>query len=238
MVSRGLGGESLTAIKVTTRDGEKRASEVLSSITAAERVVASVKAGDLAVVPLDVSYAFLGGSLDALERIYELKLRPASKPCPILASWEHFVDVAAATDDEIARIKPVIDAKLPVGVLVKPKHESVVLQAIPRDCSDRLIRNDQIALFMNMGGMSVDLITVANREGVVLFGSSANISGTGNSFSVREIPETMLAATDIVCESGTCKYANSERLASTIVQLDTGELTRRGILHKEIAQLL
>ena len=36
----------------------------------------------------------------------------------------------------------------------------------------------------------------------------------------------------------TCKYANADRLASTVVRLDTCELTRQGILHEEIARLL
>jgi len=48
----------------------------------------------------------------------------------------------------------------------------------------------------------------------------------------------MLEGVDVVCNGGRCKFANPERLASTVVDLETGKLTRRGILHEEIQRLL
>jgi tRNA A37 threonylcarbamoyladenosine synthetase subunit TsaC/SUA5/YrdC len=205
---------------------------------AAQRVVDRIIRGGLAVVPFDVSYAFLGGTAEPLSRIYKLKLRPASKPCPILASWAHFADVAGEQTEATRRIERVVQAGLPVGVLARVNWESSVIQAVPDDCIDRLVKDDKVALFMNMGGVSAELIRVADERGVILFGSSANISGKGNSFALQEVPESMLEAVDILCEDGRCKYANAERLASSIVDLETGALTRRGILHEDIERLL
>ena len=93
-------------------------------------------------------------------------------------------------------------------------------------------------MFINLGGMNPELLKAAEEAGIQLFGSSANISGNGNSFTLDEVPTALLDAADVVCEGGTCRYANPERLASTIVDLETATLTRRGALHKEIEYLL
>ena len=104
---------------------------IMSPVEAAGSVLDVVEAGGLAVVPLDVSYAFLAGELGSLQRIFELKLRPMSRPCPILASWEQFLDLTKGTDAEIERVKRVVDAGLPVGVITEPNWESDVARSIP-----------------------------------------------------------------------------------------------------------
>jgi tRNA A37 threonylcarbamoyladenosine synthetase subunit TsaC/SUA5/YrdC len=60
----------------------------------------------------------------------------------------------------------------------------------------------------------------------------------GNSFSLEDVPDSIVSRIDIVCDAGTCTHANPDRLPSSIVDLETGQLTRRGILHEEIGRLL
>jgi len=205
---------------------------------AADLVLESIVGGGLALVPFGVAYAFLTGSRAPLGRIYELKLRPPEKACPILVSWPQFVEAADATSDEIAKIEGLIEADLPVGVLVKPNWESELVRSIPEDCLELLTSNGKLGLFMNMGGMSEQLLQAATEAGITLFGSSANLSGMGNSFSITDVPESIVGAIDILCDAGTCMYANPDRLPSSIVDLETGQLTRRGILHEDIGRLL
>jgi tRNA A37 threonylcarbamoyladenosine synthetase subunit TsaC/SUA5/YrdC len=235
MVSRGLGSEPVTAVKVSTRDGRW---ELMSSREAAERVIDVIDGGGLALVPFDVAYAFITGSISPLQRIYQLKLRPPKKACPVLVSWEQFVDIADSNGRDVERLKRVVDAGLPVGVLTTPDWESDAARSIPQDCVHLLVSQGKLALFMNMGGMSEDLLEIANQRGVRLFGSSANISGMGNSFSLDDVPDEIVEAMDIVCEIGPCKYKNPDRLPTSIVDLETGTLTRSGILHDEIGRLL
>lgn len=225
----------MNSIQVTSSQSEGGA---MSAGRAAETVVEVVKAGGLAVVPLDVSYAFLAATRGALERIYDLKVRPASKPCPILASWEHFVEATAASPAHIQRVERAVAAGLPVGMLTRPDRRSDVVRRIPADCSEMLIKDDRLALFVNMGGMAADLIAAAEANGVLLFGSSANISGTGNSFSIEDVPKSMLESVDVVCDAGRCRFSNPDRLASTILDVESGALTRRGIAADEIEKRL
>jgi len=235
MVSGGIGRESITTIRLSSPEIH---GAVLPSNVAAERVLDVIENGGLVVVPFDVSYAFLAGALEPLQRIYELKLRPGSKACPILASWEHFERMARSTADESARIKRVVDAGLPVGVLATPDWTSPVAQPIPEDCRPLLERDGRVALFLNMGGMSGDILAAADRRDLRIFGSSANISGTGNSFALEEVPTSILDSTDLICDAGRSKYANPERVSSTIVDLGTGEIVRAGILYEEIKERL
>lgn len=222
-------------IRVSTPEHDNA---IMSPEDAARAVVDILQNGGLAVVPLDVSYAFLAGEARALDRIYRLKLRPPDKRCSLLATWSHYVDIARESEPDVARVQRVVEAGHPIGVLTTPRWESATARAIPQECIQHLLKDDKLAVFMNMGGMSEALIAAADAAGMRLFGSSANISGSGNSFSIEEVPDPLLDAVDIVCEAGPCKYANPERLASSIVDTRTGKLTRRGILHGEIEALL
>ena len=170
--------------------------------------------------------------------LFRSKLRPQKKACPILVSWDDFVDAADASPAEIDRIRRVVDADLPVGVLVKPKWDSAMVRSIPEDCLELLNTDGRLGLFMNMGGMSGELLAAGARAGVRLFGSSANISGMGNSFSLDDVPDSIVSSMDVLCDAGTCAFANPNRLPSSIVDLESGQLIRRGILHEEIGRLL
>ena len=235
MVPPGVSSESMTVVRVSIKGRDEGA---MSSRDAAASVIDVISDGGLALVPFDVAYAFLASSLAPLERIYQLKLRRPTKACPVLVSWKHFSDVARSDPNKIDRIEKVVAAGLPVGVLAIPDWESDVVRSIPEGCMQLLISNEKLALFMNMGGMSEDLLDVADERGIRLFGSSANLSGMGNSFSLGDVPETIVEAMDVVCDIGTCKYKNPDRLSTSIVDLDSGQLTRRGISHEEIGRLL
>jgi tRNA A37 threonylcarbamoyladenosine synthetase subunit TsaC/SUA5/YrdC len=235
MVSDGTGHQSVTAVRVTTSEHNRA---VMESREAATRVVDIISSGGLALVPFDVAYAFLAGSRGALEKIYQLKLRPADKACPILVSGEQFRQMVDAKPEEIARVDKVIQADLPVGILTRAQWENELARSIPEDCLEFLVSDERVGLFTNMGGMSEDLLSVATERGVRLFGSSANLSGMGNSFSLEDVPGQIVEAMDIVCETGACRYSNPDRLPSSIVDITTGRLIRRGILHEEIERLL
>jgi tRNA A37 threonylcarbamoyladenosine synthetase subunit TsaC/SUA5/YrdC len=235
MVPDGTGHQSVTAVKVTTSEHKR---ELMDSLEAATRVVDIISSGGLALVPFDVAYAFLAGSREPLEKIYQLKLRPADKACPILVSREQFLQLVDAKPEEIARVDKVIRAGLPIGVLTRAHWENELARSIPKNCIEFLVSDERVGLFTNMGGMSEDLLSIATERGMRLFGSSANISGMGNSFSPEDVPVQIVEAMDIVCETGACKYSNSDRLPSSIVDITTGQLIRRGILHEEIERLL
>lgn len=247
MVQDGLGGEpvspreavrgSLTTVKVTLSGADKGPMPVHDAAALAVDVIGD---GGLALIPFGVAYAFLTGARAPLERIYELKLRSPDKACPILVTWEDFVNAVGTpgSGGDLDVVRRIIEAELPVGVLVEPDWNSAMVKSVPRDCLDMLSSGGKLGLFMNMGGMSRHLLEAGNRASVRLFGSSANLSGQGNSFSLEDVPPSIVGAMDVVCDAGTCRFANPGRLPSSIVDFGTRRLTRRGILHEEIGRLL
>jgi tRNA A37 threonylcarbamoyladenosine synthetase subunit TsaC/SUA5/YrdC len=210
----------------------------MSPEQAAARVVETMRDGGLGVVPFDVAYAFLGATRGAIERIFALKLRPGSKPCPMLATWAHFENATAAAPARVKAVRKVADAGLPVGIVTSVDWKSDVAKSVPGDARDLLAKDNKLAMFINMGGLSDLLLARADEVGIRLFGSSANISGTGNSFRLDEVPEAMLDLVDITCEAATCRYANTERMASSIVDVDAGTFIREGIVARDIARLM
>ena len=222
---------------VTPRPGSKSERD-LGVGDAATLVIDTLRRGGMAVVPLDVAYGVLAGSREALERIYLAKGRPRTKPCGLLASWSQFNALSTGRPSAKRAVGRVIQSGFPLGVITSVDWTNPVAQAIPRSCSDLLVRDDAIALFLRMGGMADALLDAADRERVILYGSSANRSSAGNSFSLAEVPREILETADVICDGGPCALSNEARLPSTMINLRNGQMTRRGILSPEIRDLL
>ncbi len=173
-----------------------------------------------------------------MERIYLAKGRPRTKPCGLLASWAQFDVLSSGCPDAKRAVGRVIRSGHPLGVITGVNWMNPLARSIPRSCSDLLVKNDTIAMFLRMGGMADALLEAANRERVILYGSSANRSNAGNAFSLEEVPPQILESADVVCDGGRCAFANEERLPSAMIDLRNGRMTRHGIQSVAIQDLL
>jgi tRNA A37 threonylcarbamoyladenosine synthetase subunit TsaC/SUA5/YrdC len=89
-------------------------------------------------------------------------------------------------------------------------------------------RDDTIALFFGVGPLIRRIAELAAEHGELVVGSSANLSGTGNHYTLAHVPPSLLDGVDVIIP-GKPAYDGAGRLASTIVDLTTGEILRRGV---------
>ena len=198
-----------------------------------QQIYVTLCAGGLALVPTDVGYGLVALEEEAVRKIYELKGRPAAKPCVTVGNAEILARVAEVPADtrewieETARLTPLaIVARLVDNPLVAAMSPYVLGQAT---------HAGTIALFFSAGRILERLAERALADGRVVMGSSANLSGTGNNYTLEDVPASMRDGADLVVDRGPAWYRNDRHLASTILDLTTGRFIREGVNYERIA---
>ena len=188
-----------------------------------------VKAGGVAVIPTDVSYGMIATTERGVRRIYELKGRPLSKACITVSTPAIFADVALPLDGPLHRWVDDIRARTPIAVVTPLNPASRLLAPLTDYTRTQATQDATIATFFNAGDVVVRVAELAFADGALVIGSSANISGTGNNCSFAEIPASIVDGADLAIDYGHVRYANTERLSTTILDLTTGNFVRKGV---------
>lgn len=89
-------------------------------------------------------------------------------------------------------------------------------------------KDGTIATFYGVGPLIQRVAALALAEGELVVGSSANVSGTGNNYRLEDVPPEILGAVDLIVE-GNPRFQSRRRLASTILDLTTGQFQRQGV---------
>ena len=92
-------------------------------------------------------------------------------------------------------------------------------------------------MLLNAGPFHAEICRLSREEGHPLFGSSANRSLAGTKFRVEDIEPEIRAIADIVIDHGLRKY-HLYRASSTLLDLTTLEVVRRGACFELIADVL
>jgi len=204
----------------------------------ARRTLDIIKNGGVAIVPNDTGYACCGGSMDPLQKIYATKQRGGHKRNAMAADLE--------TQRELQTLSPraqemvealVVDHDLPLGVIgsFRPDHPLL------RQLGDEAVRASSavgtIGILLNAGPFHKALTRLSREEVVPLFGSSANLTGTGTRFRVEDIQPELRAIADITIDYGLRRY-HVYRRAGTLINFDTMQVIRMGACYELIAGVL
>ncbi len=204
----------------------------------ARRAVDVVKAGGVVVFPTDVGYAGTGGCEAALTRFFRAKGRGAHKRNAMLGSLElheevHLPDPRA---DEMIRAL-VLDYDLPVSAIGSFRAGHPLLRALGDAALSASTEGGTLAVLMNVGPLEAEMARLAAEEGQPLFGSSANLTGTGTKFRAVDVQPEIRAAADLVIDYGLAKYHRYRR-SSTMIDFRTMEVVRIGACYELIADVL
>ncbi|MGG5890576.1 Sua5/YciO/YrdC/YwlC family protein [Falsiroseomonas sp. HC035] len=204
----------------------------------ARRVVQAVKAGGVAIIPMDVGYAGIGGCHDALMRFFRAKGRGAHKRNAMLGNLElhdelHLLD---ARGRDMVRCL-VEDHDLPVAVVAGFKDQHPLLRALGDEALAASTDGGTLAMLLNAGNFLRDVTREATQQGQPLFGSSANLTGTGTRFRATDIQQEIRAVADAVVDYGLQKFHRYRR-SSTMIDFRTMEVVRIGSCYEVIAEVL
>ncbi len=204
----------------------------------ARRVVAAVRAGGVALIPMDVGYAGIGGCQDALMRLFRAKGRGAHKRNAMLGTLalHDELHVLDARGRDMVRCL-VEDHDLPVAVISGFRDQHPLLRALGQEALAASTDGGTLAMLLNAGNFLRELVGQATAAGQPLFGSSANLTGTGPRFRAVDVQEEIRAVADVIVDYGLQKFHRYRR-SSTMIDFRTMEVVRIGSCYEVIAEVL
>jgi hypothetical protein len=204
----------------------------------AQRVVATVKAGGVAIIPMDVGYAGIGGCLAALMRFFHAKGRGAHKRNAMLGNLDLHDDLHVLDARGKAMVRMLIeDYDLPVAVVAGFHQSHPLLQALGAEALAASTDGGTLAMLLNAGVFLGAVTREATAQGQPLFGSSANLTGTGTRFRATDVQPEILGVADVVVDYGLMKF-HQYRRSSTMIDFRTIEVVRIGSCYELIAEAL
>lgn len=206
-----------------------------------EDAVAALAAGGLVLLKGDIGYGLFGTTDRAIRRMYELKGRPLSNPCIVIGNLAILRDIAIAPHPRIwAWIERAI-AWTTIAVVLPINPDSRLLPTLPAWVYGQTVTNGTVAAFLRTGPYLDVVVQRAFERDTMFVGSSANPSFQGNLYAFSDLPREIVQGVDFYIDHGSCKYANPQRLATTIVNFVTGTIKRRGVnaerIEREFAAL-
>lgn len=198
-----------------------------------------LKAGGVAVLPFDVSYAIFGHTSLAVERVYELKNRTPTKPNGVVGNWDVFNAVMATTERDKALVKCITqDYDLPLSIVAPFRRDHEWLQTSDFGAVRRSTKGDTMDLLLNAGAIHNELARLSWESCTPLFGSSANKSLSGSKFELEDVEDELKAGCDIVIGYGRSRYANKYQIGSTIIELPSWKVLRFGGCYERQAEII
>lgn len=202
----------------------------LDPVAAGRAVFSCVRDGGVAIFPTDVGYAIVGHAPAAIERIYALKHRSATKPCGCFASLAHFDRMLDVSADARALVAAVIEGHgLPLSVVGRYVARDPLIAGAPAASLARASRDGTMDLLMNAGAVHDEIARLSLEHGMAVFGSSANASLTGSKYRFEDIEEEVRRGVDLAVDLGATRYSHPAGMGSTIIDLDSFRSLRDGI---------
>lgn len=194
-----------------------------------QEILTVLQQGGVALVPFDVGYALLGGSQGAVDKIFALKQRAREKPCVTLGTPDIFRELTGSK-----RSGRVSHFTYPVGLVERVNHYSLFYASIPSG----VLVDEHIAVFLNMGTLADSLARTAFMSCSFIYGSSANISGSGNRYTLAAVEEPIRKGVDYTVE-GSVQYQSmmhGKGLGATILDLENRTVVRSGLCYNEVTE--
>jgi len=189
-----------------------------------EAIVAAalvVKAGGLAVLPSDTVYGLVADlySLEAIERLYGLKERPAAKGLPVFIGDRSELDNLAAEIPEETSI--LMDLYWPGPLSIVLKKNPQVPDAVTGGRPTIAVRQPGYVVCQG----------VLKEVGGPLTGTSANLTGGLAPRAVADLDPAIVEGVDIIIDGGVCPYG----VPSTILDVSgpVWRVLRQGPVTKE-----
>jgi tRNA A37 threonylcarbamoyladenosine synthetase subunit TsaC/SUA5/YrdC len=195
----------------------------------ADRAYRVICEGGIVLVRSVVGYALMGKTDEAIERMYELKERPLVNPLIVAGNLDLLDKITIPVAPDVRDWLADVITRTTLAVINDMLPSAPLLSQLTPLARSRGTKEGSVALFLNTGWMSETLARKALNDGCILFGTSANASGRGNSYNFTDVPENMRNGADYVLDQGPSLYQSRDRLATTIVDLRRMITTRVGI---------
>jgi tRNA A37 threonylcarbamoyladenosine synthetase subunit TsaC/SUA5/YrdC len=205
----------------------------------AQRVFESVRDGGIAIIHLDVGYAVLARTADAVRRIYAAKRRSFDKPTGLLGNHALHAALHILGDREREMVRRITqDHDLPLAVIAPYRKDHPLLATLDPFVRQNAVKNDTLNILLNAGELRNVIAALAFAQSVVCVGSSANVSLSGTKYRLEDVDPGLRAIADIETDYGLCAHHNPQGLSSTMIDFTTFRVQRAGACFERIADVM
>ncbi|MFC7140906.1 L-threonylcarbamoyladenylate synthase [Halosimplex aquaticum] len=178
----------------------------------------AIEDGELVVYPTETVYGLGANAVDAdaVERAFEVKGRARDKPVSLgVPSVERAREYTEPTERELAFMREFLPG--PVTVVVERRESVPDVLTAGRDRVGVRVPDHELAL---------ELLDASDAP---VTATSANLSGTGSVREVEALSDEVRDAVSVVLDGG-----RTDGAESTVVDVQAGEIHRRGAMSEEI----
>lgn len=203
----------------------------------AQRILDVVASGGVAVIPLDVAYAIVGGTEGAIRRIFTAKNRSYEKPSGLFSSPLFSDEIHDLTSEKRAMIHEIIrEENLPFSVVAPFNPQHRFFSRVDPFVLEHSSKQGTIDMLLNAGSLHNELVKLSWDAGIPVFGSSANTSLMGSKYRADDIEAAVLDAADLIIDYGLSKYHNPHGRSSTIIDFSDFSVIRIGVCFDQLKE--
>jgi tRNA A37 threonylcarbamoyladenosine synthetase subunit TsaC/SUA5/YrdC len=188
----------------------------------------------LILIKLDIGYGFVGRTDEAIKRMYELKGRSESNPCVVPGNISILQSICPGIHPVTLEWVCSQIEWTTLSVICDLDERSPLWLSLPDFVRKQSSKNGSVAVFLRPGAFLDALVDRAFHEKKLLAGSSGNQSGHGNSYRPEQIAPSIIEGVDLFINHGTAHYDNPQRMATTMIDLRTLQITRRGVNYEQL----
>ncbi|KAH7240838.1 uncharacterized protein BKA55DRAFT_575859 [Fusarium redolens] len=163
----------------------------------------------------DVGYVIVAANLDAIERIFIVKKRKEGHSMGVIGTYDLLTRLYDLPDGKYTIVR-IFTEELGLTVAFVGKMKESAAELISN--VERVVTNGTLGFTAGEGPFSCELARLDDENGLVMVGSSANLTDQGQKFRVEDIEPEIVEAADLVVDYGRQKWHLYGR-AGTILDL-------------------
>ena len=194
--------------------------------------------GGIGILPMDIGYSLIGGSSDALMRIFNAKGRAMGKLNALVGDLtlaDELLNLTPQSRELLHLLTATYD--LPLGAIAPCDMSHPLIETLDDRTREMSVKDETIVLLVNAGPFHAAISRLSYEAKHLLIGSSANLSNTGTKFRVTDIEPEILNIADVIVDHGLRKY-HLYGCSSTLLNVETFEVVRHGACFDLIADVV
>lgn len=195
----------------------------------ASAVFDALKDGGVAIVPTEVGYGLMACSEEAVERAFASKQRAPNKSQSLYGTLQMQKDIHILEDSKYDMIRSFSeDFDLPHIVVAPFRSDHPLVEKIPPNIMKKSAVDGKLGMYIGGGALVREVLRLTSEAGMVVLGSSANLSGRGQKFKVEDVEDEIKNAADIIVDYGLQRYHVYGGRSSTMFDWEKMKVLRVG----------
>ena len=177
----------------------------------AKETYSTLKGGGVVIIPTDVGYALLTSTQAGVQRIFSAKDRREGHNIGIIGTYKQHREIHLLSEAKFEMTRVLTeDMAMIVGVIAKYDTENLHPRLATLDSAtlSHVTKGDTISIAVPEGPFLRELGRLCDEDpdGMLTFGTSANLTGQGQRFRIEDIEPTVIDAIDLVVDYGLQKW--------------------------------